>query len=121
MTSHKKYLNILSWNVRGLNNIVKRSKVFGHLNSLHADILYLQETHIKHSCPHRLRCKWIGQMYHSTFSSKARGVSILIRKNIPFQHLSTKQDNNGRYLIVTGTILEKHVTFVLLWIKASAK
>lgn len=54
-------------------------------------------------------------MYHSTFSSKARGVSILIRKNIPFQHLSTKQDINGRYLIVTGTILEKHVTFVNLY------
>lgn len=101
--------------MRGLNDIVKRSKVFTHLNSLHADILFLQETHIKHSCAHRLRCRWIGQMYHSTFSSKARGVSILIRKNIPFQHLSTKQDINGRYLIVTGTILEKHVTFVNLY------
>lgn len=50
MSSHKKYLNILSWNVRGLNNIVKRSIFFGYLNSLHADILFLQETHIKHSC-----------------------------------------------------------------------
>lgn len=115
MTSLKKHLNILSWNVRGLNDIVKRSKVFAHLNCLHADILFLQETHIKHSCAHRLRCRWIGQMYHSTFSSKARGVSILIRKNIPFNHLSTKQDINGRYLIVTGTILEKHVTFVNLY------
>lgn len=54
-------------------------------------------------------------MYHSTFSSKAHRVSIIIHKNIPFQHLSTKPDINGRYLIVTGTVLEEHVTFVNLY------
>uniref|UniRef100_A0A3B1JFC8 Reverse transcriptase domain-containing protein n=1 Tax=Astyanax mexicanus TaxID=7994 RepID=A0A3B1JFC8_ASTMX len=115
MVSPNSHLKIVTWNVRGLNSVLKRSKVFSHLNSLHADIMFLQETHIKHSDAHKLRCKWIGQMYHSTFLTKARGVSILIRKNIPFEHLLTKKDPNGRYLIVTGTILSRHVTFLNLY------
>jgi len=38
-------INITSWNVRGLNNPSKRAKIFCHLRDLHADILFLQETH----------------------------------------------------------------------------
>lgn len=41
-------------------------------------------------------------------------MSILTRKTIPFQDLNTKQDINGRYLIVAGIVLEKHVTSVNL-------
>lgn len=51
----------------------------------------------------------------STFSSKARDVAILIRQNIPFEHVSTISDPNGRYLIVTGHILSRHVTFLNLY------
>jgi len=47
--------------------------------------------------------------FQSTFSAKAGGVGILIKKNIPFQHISTKTDPNGRFIIVTGTILTVHV------------
>ena len=36
----------VSWNVKGLNHPVKRSKVFAHLKKLKADIVYLQETHL---------------------------------------------------------------------------
>lgn len=39
---------MVSWNVRGLGHIMKRAKVFSHLKALSADILFLQETHVKH-------------------------------------------------------------------------
>lgn len=106
---------LTSWNVRGLNNPSKRAKIFSHLHDLQADNLFLQETHIKHTEALKLKCSWIGQIFQSTFSAKARGVAILIKKNIPFQHISTKTDPNGRFIIVTGTILTVHVTLLNLY------
>ena len=108
-------LTLLSWNVRGLQSNLKRGKVFSHLKSLSGDIIFMQETHIKHNEQWRLRCAWISQIYQSTFSSKARGVAILIRRTVPFEHISTVSDPNGRYLIVTGRILSRHVTFLNIY------
>jgi exonuclease III len=60
---------------------VKQAKLFSHLKSLGADIVLLQETHIKRSAQAKLQVGWIGQIYLSNFDAKARGVAILIRKN----------------------------------------
>uniref|UniRef100_A0A9J8AJL4 exodeoxyribonuclease III n=1 Tax=Cyprinus carpio carpio TaxID=630221 RepID=A0A9J8AJL4_CYPCA len=106
---------VFSWNVRGLRTNLKRGKVFSHLKSLSGDIIFLQETHIKHSDQWRLKCSWVSQIYQSTFSSKARGVAILFRRNVPFQHISTISDPNGRYIIVTGHILSRHVSFLNIY------
>lgn len=108
-------LTLLSWNVRGLRANLKRGKVFSHLKSLSGDIIFMQETHIKHTEQWRLKCGWISQVYQSTFSSKARGVAILVRRNTPFEHISTISDPNGRYLIVTGRILKRHVTLLNIY------
>lgn len=108
-------LTLLSWNVKGLGTSLKRGKVFSHLKHLSGDIIFLQETHIKHTEQWRLKCNWVSQVYQSTFSSKARGVAILIRRNVPFVHISTISDPNGRYLIVVGRILSRHVTFLNIY------
>lgn len=108
-------INLVSWNVRGLGHSIKRSKVFAHLNFLAADVSFLQETHIRPSEQERLRCSWANQIFQSTFSSKARGVAIIIRKNIPFKHISTLCDPNGRYIIVTGHLYSLHVTLLNIY------
>lgn len=43
MVSH---INFVSWNVKGLNHLIKRSKVFSHLKQLRADLAFLEETHV---------------------------------------------------------------------------
>lgn len=78
-------LQLVSWNVRGLGSVVKRGKVFKHLKSLCADVIFLQETHIKSTMRHVLKCNWISQIYQSPFTSHAKGVAILFKKNVPFQ------------------------------------
>ena len=93
-----------SWNVKGVNEAVKRSKVLSHLKSLKADIIFLQETHLKDNFHNKLRCRWVNKIFHSNFSAKARGVCILIKKGIPFQQTSTIADKNGRYIIVSGEL-----------------
>ena len=97
-------MNFVSWNCRGLNAPVKRSKVLSHLRKLEAHIIYLQETHLKVVDHTRLRKNWIGQIYHSTFQAKARGTAILIHKSVPFICSNVLADPNGRYIVVTGKI-----------------
>ena len=75
-------VNFVSWNVKAMNNIVKRKKVLTHLKHLNIDIAFLQETHLRTIDQSRLKGGWIGQAYHSNFDFKARGVAILISKNV---------------------------------------
>lgn len=103
---------MVSWNVRGLGHAVKRGKVFAHLKSLKADVILLQETHIKATEQRRLRAGWVSQVYQSPFTSKARGVAILFRKNIPFRLDSMVTDPNGRYIMITGNIHSFPVTLL---------
>lgn len=108
-------ITFVSWNVRGLGHVLKRAKVFSHLKSLAADIVFLQETHIRPAGAKLLRCSWVNQIFQSTFSSNSRGVAILIRKTIPFRHISTLCDPNGRYILVTGHINSFHVTLLNIY------
>lgn len=64
-------------------------RFFSRLKSLAADVVYLQESHMKQTKERLLRCSWTNHIFQSTFSSKARGVAILIRRTVPFRHEST--------------------------------
>lgn len=101
-----------SFNCKGLNNPLKRSKVLHHIHQLGAHIMYLQETHLKNVDHVKLRKSWTGHIYHSSFDSKSRGVAILIHKSIPFVHLQTISDMHGSYVIVTGTIFNIPIAMV---------
>lgn len=108
-------ITLVSWNVWGLGHTIKRGKVFAHFKSLKADIMFLQETHIKATEQRRLRANWISQVYQSPFSSKARGVAILFCKNIQFQLASMVTDPNGRYIVITGNIYSIPVTLLNIY------
>lgn len=105
-------LQFCTWNCRGLNNPVKRSKVLHHLKHLGAQIIFLQETHFRVSDQSRLKASWIGHTYHSSFTGKSRGVAILLHKSIPFVCSNVTADQNGRYLIVSGKINSTPVLLV---------
>ena len=114
-SSRGKGVTMVSWNVKGLGHPIKRAKVFTHLKSLSSDLVFLQETYIRPSEQSRLRCNWAGHIFQSTFSSKAHGVAIIIKKNIPFHHINTISDDSGRFLIVTGQLYSIHVTLVNIY------
>lgn len=50
----------LTWNVKGLNNQVKRKRVFTHMQNFKPDIVFLQETHL---CSTE-----VGKLSHSGFA-----------------------------------------------------
>lgn len=95
-------VKLVSWNVKSLNHPVKRKKVFAHLKDLKTDIAFLQETHLRVPDHCRLKNKWVGQTFHSSFKSEARGVAIVLSKNIHFVATSVESDPDGRFLIVVG-------------------
>lgn len=109
-SSNRQGFVFASWNVKGLNHPVKRNKVLSHLKSLSADVIFLQETHLKSDSKDKLKCRWIGNVYQSNFSVKARGVAILIRKGVPFKLKTLKTDKEGRYIILSGEICSFHIT-----------
>lgn len=102
-------LNIVSWNVKGLNHPIKRRKVFSHLKQLKTDIVFLQETHVRASEHSRLMVGWAGQHFHSAFQAKARGVSILVARHVHFEADNITADKNGRFVIVSGKLFNTKV------------
>lgn len=103
-------LRLVSWNVKGLNHPVKRSKVLSHLKDLKAGVAFLQETHLRHNDHNRIHRGWVGQIFHSSFQVKARGVAILISKAVPFVPSQVIADKNGRYIIVSGKLFNTFIT-----------
>lgn len=106
---------LVSWNVRGLNQPVKRSKVFSHLNKLKAEVVYLQETNLLNKDQAKLCRGGFTQMFHSDFSHKSRGVTILLHKNVLFEVSNVIKDKNGRYVIVQGKLFNRPVVLANIY------
>lgn len=75
-------------------------------------LFFLQETHIKHMARALIRPVWAAQVYQANFSTKTRGVAIIIKKQVPFIHKQTISDPSGRYIIVIGEINSVDVTLI---------
>lgn len=88
-------VKFISWNVKSLNHPVKFKKIFSHLKQLSVDIAFLQETHIRSCDSSRLVRGWAGQVFQSNFCSKARGVAIMISKNVHFTVSHVQTDSAG--------------------------
>ncbi|MBN3289039.1 LIN1 transcriptase, partial [Polypterus senegalus] len=101
---HDGTVNFVSWNVKGLNHELKRKKVLSHLTGLNAKIVFLQETHLLSKDQFRLQKDWTGQMFHSSFTKKTRGVGILIHRTVPFVASDVVLDPEGRYVMVMGDL-----------------
>lgn len=108
-------VRIISLNTGGLNSVVKRSKIFSYIKSINADIMFIQETHLRNSDHQKLNRPWIGQVFHSKFNLKTRGVAILIRRNVHFTLHNVLSDINGRYVIACGTLYQKPVVLASVY------
>uniref|UniRef100_H3B1A1 exodeoxyribonuclease III n=1 Tax=Latimeria chalumnae TaxID=7897 RepID=H3B1A1_LATCH len=105
---------LVTWNVRGINNPVKRYKILSHLTRLGADVVFLQEVHLTPTEMRKLRSRWVGQMYYSSYNSKSRGVCVLMSKT-PFIELESESDTEGRFMIVRGVLQGTEVTMVSVY------
>lgn len=112
MTKHEE-LKIISLNVNGLGNPVKRAKVMRKLKKEKLQICFLQETHLSQSEHEKLKKFGFRKSYYNSFTNtRQRGVAILISNSIPFECHKEIKDGEGRYIIVKGSIEQTTVTLV---------
>lgn len=93
-------LRLVTLNVRGLRG-KKRYGIYRWLKAMKFDICLLQETYVTNDYIDIVNKGWHGQIFHSTSNSThSRGVSILIKNNLPYKVISKYTDKEGRMLLL---------------------
>ena len=106
------FIRFISWNINGSQNPVKRKKCLTYLKSQQVDVAFIQETHLTEVI--KFKRDWVGQIYHSSYSSKSCGVAILVHKKYNFVLLRQQKDNDGRIICVEAKINGVKVTLTVL-------
>ena len=107
-----KALKIISHNVNGINNPIKRKKLLQLFKKEAGDIIFLQETHLVKSEHEKLKKLTKAQVYYSSYKSSKRGVAIIIMPQISFTLERMLTDKEGRYILIVGKIDEVMVSFM---------
>lgn len=96
--------NLVTWNVRGMGAIQKRHQIHAYLLRRHAHIVFIQESHLMNAETQKTRKKWRGQLVSTNYSAFARGTAIWIKYAVPFQEIERRIDDQGRYVLLRGTL-----------------
>lgn len=98
-------INVISYNVKEINNLVKRRKIFNQLKTLECSAALIQETHWSANEQLKLKRGWVDQIYGASCSDgKKRGVAVLFSKSVPYSTEKIFEDKDGRYIMVIVTI-----------------
>ena len=94
-------INTASINVRGINDNVKRNKVYNWLLKKNVSIGFIQETFCTPSFVPFFNVGWKGKIFHATTnSSHSRGVSIIFNPKLEFTLTSQHRGDDGRKLLL---------------------
>ena len=93
-------ISLLSLNVRGLRNQVKRRSIFSFLKDQKCDIFLLQETFSELKDELIWKSEWGGAIFFSHGSTHSKGVAILINPLRTLNIEATGKDLDGRIVSV---------------------
>ena len=99
--------NICTSNVRGLADNTKRRELFHYLHLKKINCAFLQEVHSIKASEKFWSTQWGTKIWFSHGTNKARGVAILLDKTFPFKVHNVLTDNEGRYVMLYGSV-ENH-------------
>ncbi len=105
-------LRICTWNVRGVHSPIKRRKILICLKKDDIDVGMLQEMHLDDTEHLKLQQGPFGQVFFSSFTTRSRGVAVLIRKNLPFIISDCVKDLNGRYVKIKGILQGQNIVMM---------
>ncbi len=110
-------LKCISINVNGLHDNKKRRAIFNWLHKKSYDIVLLQETHCDSDKYKLWSREWSGVSYWTKYSSKEKGVAILLSKKRVYDVRNVNEDNDqGR--IITCELYENDKMFNIVNIYA---
>lgn len=105
-------IKLCSSNVHGIRSPVKGKKVLNLLKREKVQIAFIQESHLNNEEHPKLKRDWVGQIFHSSFTSRSRGVAILVNKALPLSEVKVKRDKLGRYVMISGTLYGDNVSYL---------
>lgn len=108
-------LNILSWNVNGLNGPHKRACCLELLKRRKIDLALIQETHLKKEDVHRCNNKFYKVISASSATDKTKGVMILLRRNLRMDIIEHDNDTDGRIAHVKALVGNRKVAFLSVY------
>ena len=106
--------NVVTYNTKGLQNKIKRNKVFNYIHDKIHDngIVFLQETHSTAECEAKWKKEWGGHIHFSHGTSNSTGTAICFSKNLNFSIVKSSIDTHGRIVILD--IILNDEKFVLI-------
>ena len=93
-------LTIVSFNVNGLKNNLKRKTILHFLKNKKFDFILLQETHSNHADEKLSKCEWGGDIFHSHGNNHSNGVVILVKKSLKYERTARYIDQAGRVQLI---------------------
>ena len=109
------HFSIITLNVNGLNAPTKRHRVAEWIKKQNPSICCLQETHFRPEDTFRLKVKGWRNIYHATGSQKRAGVAILISDKLDFKVKAVTRDEEGHYIIITGSLHQEELTIINIY------
>ena len=110
---------LVSLNVRGISNFLKRRMIFRWCLKKKTDFIFLQETHSKSDTETQWRNEWGGKITLSHGSPNSCKRAILLKKGVERVIHSKILDSQGHYIILKVEIKDK--MYVLINIYAPNK
>ncbi|KAF5907159.1 uncharacterized protein DAT39_003219, partial [Clarias magur] len=96
--------SFVSWNTCGIKSTRKAPqkffKVLSRLNTLNADVVFIQETRVGPECSDILTYVKDWKVYFTVHSSSSKGMAIMIRKSVPFEYICHDEDCSGGYIVL---------------------
>ena len=90
----------VSLNVRGINNNLKRRRIFRYLKSFKPDVCLLQETYATKDKEFLWQSEWGNKCIFSNGGSNNCGVAVLFSKRLANKVVEIMRDINGRQLFI---------------------
>lgn len=108
-------VKIVSMNVRGLGNKVKRTYVFNYIRKMKVNIACLQDIRIDPRLESYIRAEWGGEIIFCPYKSNARGILILFNNTFEYKLNKYWKDISCNLLLVDVTICGKECTLISLY------
>ena len=103
MMTLNSYLSIVTLNVNGLNDAIKRHRVSDWIKKQNPSIFCLQGTHFTCKDTYSLKIKSWRTKYHSKGPQEKARVAILISDKLKFIPKTVVRDEEGHCIILQGS------------------
>ena len=94
--------SILSYNVKGIKEKMKRNKIFMYVKEkIKKGIVFLQETHSVENDRNKWKKEFDGDIYLNNGTSNSKGTLIALTKDFNYEKIGYVSDDEGRIQILS--------------------